>query len=80
MIVDLDLPPVLVGGGEEGEDVTLLHRHLSRALLRVVLQRHHALPPTRTCHRRLLVLQTSSRRNLNPIHNGLSAHCGAYAM
>ena len=42
-IVDLHLPPVLVIGVEEREDVALLHRDFSRGLFRVVVQGHDAL-------------------------------------
>ena len=48
----------LVGAVEEGEDVSLLHRHLARTLLRVVVQRHHTLLADVVHHRSLLLLQT----------------------
>ena len=41
-VVDLHLPPVLVVGVEESQDVALLHADLARRLLDVVVQRHDA--------------------------------------
>lgn len=53
--------PYLVVGVEQGEHVAALHGHLARRLLRVVVQRHHALLARHVHHGGLLLLQIRDR-------------------
>ena len=62
----------LVGAVEESEHVSLLHGHLARTLLGVVVDGNHTLLPDVVHDWRLLLLQRNKTRNVNvkPIFNG----------
>ena len=62
-LVDLHLPPVLVGRVEQREHVALAHTHLARTLLRIVVQHDHTLSlATRAAmHRRRLAASALGR-------------------
>ena len=58
----------LVGAVKQREHVTLLHGHLARRLLRVIIQRHHTLLTQVIDHRLLLLLKYSPDLSQNDTH------------
>ena len=78
-VIDLDLPPVLVGGVEQREAVALLHGDLAGRLLLVVVDGHHTFLANVIHDRSLLLLENTSVKckwthwsmwNLNAVLDG----------